>query len=606
MPGLSGIIGTPLFLKKNEKILDEMLSVQNKENFFLNGRYIDFDVGVQIAWKTFDVLSNNSIPVWNGRKDIALIFIGEDYQDSNHNYCCKPKDDNNNCLIYMINQYEKNGIGFLSKINGWFSGVLIDYRLKEVHLFNDWFGIQRIYYYHKDEVFYFSTEAKSLLKALPDLRSIDYVGLGEFFSLDCTLNNKTIFKNISIFPAGSVWTFSLGRIKKKNKAPIPFINSDEERHDKLWIYENLRAALPKIMSRYNRGQKIAVSLTGGLDTRLIMAWSDFPPYKVPCYTFSGIYRNCHDAKIGAKIASICQQDHKIIRIRRAFFSEFPALAKKVITYTDGTMDVSGTAELFVLREARDIAPIRLTGNYGDQILRGVVGFENKPLYPNIFDGEFLYFVNQGHETYNLLKAERYLEFFIAYQMPYYHYPRLALEQTQVLNRTPFLDKVLLKMFFSMKQGQCLNMDMTLRLIYEGDPRLARISTDRGMRYPYFPVITSLRKGIKEFTYKAEYAFDYGLPQRLAKLESYLRNLNIHKLFLGRQKYYHFRIWYKNELSGYIKEILLSPRSLSRPYLNRDQVIKIIESHLNGIGNYTREIHSLLTCELVHRYLLESI
>lgn len=609
MAGIVGLIGTAPFLDKNPAILDEMSAILNTQEFYQTGKYLDSKEGIKIGWKDLNIFSNSGLPFWNKKKDIALILIGECYGDNYDKYNISSKDDNNkfNHLDHLLSLYEENGIDFLKNINGWFCGVLIDFRSNEIQLFNDPFGIKRIYYHHSREAFYFSSEAKSLLKVLPELRSINYDGLGEYFSLGCTLGDKTFFKNISIFPAGSVWTFSSGRLTKKYRYLEHDFRPEKKTLDKVSVYNNLKDILLPIMSRYYKANEhVAISLTGGLDTRLIMAWSEFPPYKVPCYTFSGPYRDCYDAKIAAKIATLCQQHHEIIRLTRKYFSEFPALAKKVIMYTDGTMDVSGTAELFVLRQAKEIAPIRLTGNYGDQVLRGLVGFQQKPLDNSIFDSKFLFSINNGFESYRQLKSERYLDFFISYQLPYYHYSRLCLEQAQLLMRTPFLDRDLLNIIFSLKQGDSFDVPLTLKLIYDGNPDLAKLTTDRGNRYPSIPVITPSKRAVKEFLYKAEYAFDYGMPNWLAKIDNSLKNLNMQKGFLGRQKYYHFRTWYKNELSDYVKEMLLSPRSLSRPYLKKECFKKIIRSHMDGKGNYTREIHSVLSCELLHRYLIESI
>ena len=47
-------------------------------------------------------------------------------------------------------------------------------------------------------------------------------------------------------------------------------------------------------------------------------------------------------------------------------------------------------------------------------------------------------------------------------------------------------------------------------------------------------------------------------------------------------------------------MLLDPRSLGRPYVNRRTVEAIVHGHIKGNRNYTNEIHKLLTLELVHR------
>ena len=55
------------------------------------------------------------------------------------------------------------------------------------------------------------------------------------------------------------------------------------------------------------------------------------------------------------------------------------MAQRTVYETDGAMDVSGAIELYMNRKAREIAPIRLTGNYGDQVIRRVIGFKPNAL-----------------------------------------------------------------------------------------------------------------------------------------------------------------------------------------------------------------------------------
>ena len=82
--------------------------------------------------------------------------------------------------------------------------------MKKIILFTDRYGLGRIYYHEGPESFYFASEAKSLLKWLPELREFNVRSLGEFFSCDCPLENRTLFRGISLLPGGSRWTFSGG------------------------------------------------------------------------------------------------------------------------------------------------------------------------------------------------------------------------------------------------------------------------------------------------------------------------------------------------------------------------------------------------------------
>ena len=77
-----------------------------------------------------------------------------------------------------------------------------------------------------------------------------------------------------------------------------------------------------------------------------------------------------------------------------------------------------------------------------------------------------------------------------------------------------------------------------------------------------------------------------------------------RLFIGRQKFYHFRTWYRDELSSYIKAVLLDPQALGRPFLRGRRVEEIVKAHVRGQANHTWELHKLLTSELIHRNLIE--
>jgi asparagine synthase (glutamine-hydrolysing) len=51
-------------------------------------------------------------------------------------------------------------------------------------------------------------------------------------------------------------------------------------------------------------------------------------------------------------------------------------------------------------------------------------------------------------------------------------------------------------------------------------------------------------------------------------------------------------------------MLLDPRTLSRPYLDRNALEAVVRGHLKGGRNYTTEIHKLLSLELLHRLFID--
>jgi asparagine synthase (glutamine-hydrolysing) len=96
-----------------------------------------------------------------------------------------------------------------------------------------------------------------------------------------------------------------------------------------------------------------------------------------------------------------------------------------------------------------------------------------------------------------------------------------------------------------------------------------------------------------------------MPHWLAKLDSALSPLQLERLFLGRNKFHHFRIWFRRELAQYVLDLLLDKQTATRPYLNRNFLEKMVSGHLRGDHSYTNEINMVLTAELLHRLLIEN-
>ena len=74
-----------------------------------------------------------------------------------------------------------------------------------------------------------------------------------------------------------------------------------------------------------------MSLTGGLDSRMIMAWHKPAPGSLPCYSFGGMFRDCRDVLVGRQVAHACGQSHEVIPVGKEFLSSFPHYARNLNT-----------------------------------------------------------------------------------------------------------------------------------------------------------------------------------------------------------------------------------------------------------------------------------
>jgi len=606
MPGIVGIIGTGNHEPK-EAMLRQMVQCMEHEPYYTSGKYADERMGVHIGWTSHRGSFSDGMPIWNEKKDVCLIFTGEDFTDSDEidrlkarGHECGARDPS-----YLVHLYEEMGDGFFQKLNGRFSGVIVDGKKGNVVLFNDRYGLNRLYFYENKAAFYFSSEAKALLRVLPELRRLDLGSLAETFSYGCVLQNRTLFKEISLIPGASAWRFFPGQAIRRDVYFRPKAWENQEPLSSSAYYDRLRETWIRILPRYLREKgHMAVSLTGGKDSRLIMAWAQAPPGNLPCYTFGGMYRDCEDVKLARQVARICEQPHQVITVDKTFLAEFRSLAERTVYLTDGAMDVTGSPDLYVNRIARQIAPIRLTGNYGQEILRGAIAFKPMPIDKAIVEHEFGRLIERTTQIYNTEREINPLSFVAFKQVPWHHYSRLALELSQLTLRSPFLDNDLVALVYRAPEDMARSVGLQLRLIAEGNSALGMIRTDRGVLYKSIPILTKIRHLYKEFTFKAEYAYGSGMPHWLANFDHVFKPLHLERLFLGRHKFYHFRVWYRDQLSEYIKEVLLDTRTRHRSYLNGQQVERMVMDHIQGTRNYTMEIHRILTSELIQRQFID--
>lgn len=606
MPGLVGII-TKAPRERVERELNLMVRAIYHDQSYTTGTWVDERLGVYVGWAVRKGSFSDGMPIVNEREDAVLFFSGEEYPAPELVGQLKERGHRvgRDGASYLVHLYEEDA-AFPAGLNGRFQGLLIDRTQGSTILFNDRYGMGRVYYSETQDGFYFAAEAKAILAVRPELRRIEPRGMGEFVACGCVLENRTLFEGVQLLPCASAWRFLNGSLQTRKTYFEPRLWEEQSPLDAESYYQELRSVFTRILPRYfSSGERIGMSLTGGLDTRMVLAFHKADPGELPCYSFGGMFRDCQDVILARRIARACNQSYEVIPVGNEFLANFPHYAERTVYLTDGCTDISHSPDLFANERAARIAPVRMTGNYGSEVLRGSRAFKPVPPAPGAFTLDFLHNIESAGATYRNLLQGHPLSFAVFRQAPWHHYGLLALEQTQVAVRSPFLDNDVVRTVFRAPPVSLTGPDVSLRLIEDGDKSLMRIRTDRGLAGEHGALSASMLRSYLEFTAKAEYAYDYGMPQWLAKVDRGLASLHPERLFLGRHKFYHFRIWYREALSDYVQQMLLDERTLSRPYLERKAVEEMVRDHVSGWRNHTLSINKLLTLEHVHRLFLDA-
>jgi asparagine synthase (glutamine-hydrolysing) len=605
VPGIAGIVSRRR-ADECQRLVQSMIGSMAHEKFYVSGTRFAPDMGVYAGWVAIESsLAANQVFL-SENKNIALLLSGECFLDPGklaelkhhgHRFTAKPGD-------WMVHFYEEEGERFFEKLNGLFNGLLIDTTKRRAFLFNDRYGVERIYYHEsKDEVF-FASEAKALLRVLPELRALDEQGVAQYLAFGCNLDWRTLFKGVRVLPGGSLWTFEHGNCRKTSY----FSPTAWESQPPLSV-ESFEAEFQKTFKRvlppyFESELGVGISLTGGLDSRMIMACRPQNGNRPICHTFSGEKTDTLDARLGASVAGACGLEHKVIRIAPDFFSDFASHADRTVYITDGCFGILGAHEIYLNAQAGQLARVRLTGNYGSEVLRAVSGFKPIGIARNLFNSEIRQSINllkqnSPRSTVHPVTSAAFRE------IPWKLFGNVSAGRSQVIFRTPYLDNEVVALACRAPESLSRSPLPAIHLVQNSNPALGRISTDQGLIGETGQMTRSLKRLYSAVTFKLDHLQNDDLPHGLSVLDPLFEHLNSKANFLGLHKFLHYRSWFRKELAQYVTEVLTDVRTRQSPLWNPDFLARMAEAHIVGYKNYTHEIGIVLTLEAVQRLIIKA-
>jgi asparagine synthase (glutamine-hydrolysing) len=604
MPGIAGVISDRP-ATDCERLVRMMVTSMQHENFYASGLYTVPELGVYAGWVAHEGSSSASQPFVNEMQDVVLLFSGECFIDpeerialtrNGHKLATTGAD-------WLVHAYEEEGDQFFARLNGLFSGLLIDKRRGKVFLFNDRYGVQRIYWHQAGDDLYFASEAKALLRILPQLREFDTEGVAQFLAFGCTLEARTLFRGINLLPGGSLWSFEgVNCHKQKYFSPQAWESQSPLSEDA--FESEFEHTFKRVLPRYFESEStLGISLTSGLDSRMIMACRPQMTRDPVCYTFSGLGIDTSDARLAARVAKACGLDHHVLRLNHDFLADFASHVDRTVYITDGSLGSLGAHEIYFNRQARSLSPVRLTGVFGDEILRGRSMFKplllsrdlvNSPLEKSVtFSG-----CEKGVDQHPV-------SFAAFRELPESRFGIPGAARSQLTFRTPYLDNAMVTLAYRLPESLRSSTLPVLSAIRRNSPRLSAIPTDMGSILETNRLRAVTGRVFSRAAFKLDYFYSEGLPRWLCRLDPLLRQLNSGLRITGRYKFLHYRTWFQRELAPYVMGVLTDPQTRRIPFFNSDFLGRMAAEHAHGRKNYTLEIAAVITLEAVERLLFQN-
>lgn len=578
------------------------------ESFYALGIYPVPEMGIYAGWVAYENSFGAAQPFCNERRDVVLLFSGECFVDPEAPASVGQKG----CRLgqatgsWLVRCYEKEGSQFFEKLNGLFSGLLIDKRRGKTFLFNDRYGVERIYCHETSDATYFASEAKALLRILPELRAFDQEGIAQFLTFGCTLGQRTLFRGVELLPGASVWSFENGKCQKKK-----YFSPETWESQTILPADSFQAefqeTFKRVLPRYFESQsRVGISLTAGLDSRMIMACMPKREGQPICYTFSGEKQDTLDVRLAGQVAKVCGLEHQTLRLGADFFLNFASHTDRTVYITDGCLGALGAHEIYLNRQARQLAPVRLTGVFGGEILRGVSMFKPLGLSPRLMNPDLGYSVNSLTQAWSR-NSQHPVTFTAFREVPQKRFGTPAASRSQLTFRTPYLDNEIVALAYRAPESWRESPLMAWSLVEGNSQPLTRIPTDMGVVAKANGLGIAPRRILSKAVCKLDYLYAEGLPHWLSSFDRLFDVVDSRARLFGRHKFLHYRRWFRRELADYIagalKEVQTRRSSL---FWNFGFLETLAHDHINGRRNYVHEIDAVLTLDAVDRLLFHDL
>ncbi len=363
--------------------------------------------------------------------------------------------------------------------------------------------------------------------------------------------------------------------------------------------ETARAVLPMYAES---SQRVGISITGGLDTRMLMAC--LPQAAKPiCHTYAALSGETLDVSVGRRVAHSLGLEHHTLRISKEFVTNLASHIDRTIFLTDGGHSVLGAHEVFLSDLARELAPIRLTGNFGSEILRSMSTLKRQKLAQRgVVDAAFVPRVEQWAAAQ---RSSHPLTRTAFEEVPIHLFGPMAITRSKMTFRTPYLDNALVQLAYRAPFASRNSPASALRLIETGPAVLGRIPTDRGYSCGRSSPLYPFRRLYCEVTFKLDYYDKEGLPKKLAFLDRF-RGLFDSFGLLGLHKFLPYRHWFRDELAPYVADVLDSAMTREQPWWNRNLLPTLAREHGKDGNNFVPELNAILTLEAVERTLIRDL
>jgi asparagine synthase (glutamine-hydrolysing) len=333
-----------------------------------DGTFADGSAGLAARRLAIIDLATGDQPIANENGRVTVVQNGEiyNYRELRHELeRVGHRFSTSGDTEVLVHLYEEHGELFAERLRGMFAVALWDSERNRLVLARDRFGIKPLYYREAGDELAFASE----LRALPR-GEIDLDALEAFLSFNSVPGPLTIFRDVRKLQPGHVLTWENGRSELIQYArPAPVRASEVRGEEEAELVEELRARLrDSVRAHLVSDVPVGVLLSGGIDSSMLAALAAEEASE-PLRTFSiGFEERSFDELADARlVAERYGTQHRELVLRPDAALLLPALAE---AFDEPFADSSALPTYLISQLAAEDVKVALSGEGGDELFGG--------------------------------------------------------------------------------------------------------------------------------------------------------------------------------------------------------------------------------------------
>jgi len=607
--------------------LDRMCDVMTHRGPDDRGAYTDLGGPVGLAMRRLSIidLAGGHQPLANEDETVWIVFNGEIYNyrelreelggkggSPKHRFATSSDTE------VIVHLYEELGEACVQKLRGMFAFALWDTRQRKLVIARDRLGIKPLYYHFDEGKLAFASEIKALLECPWVQRQVKLEALDQYLTLQYVPAPRTLFEGICKLRPGHLLVWQNGSLTTRAYWTLPQgMNGrvTDEREGAEQLLEMLREA---VKLRLISDVPLGAFLSGGLDSSLVVAlMSEFmdQPVKTFSVGFEG-WEEGSELPQARRVAEHFGCDHHEVVLQ----PNVEELIHKAVWHWDEPVADPAALPTYLISEfARNWVTVVLTGEGADELFAGykqymvdrfAPSFQRCPAW--LRDGVLRplarRWIGPGRldTAWDALSCadpiQRHGRWVSVFPDPL----RLSLytdDVRQSLSEANGANQVLQQMFAEARDGTWLERRLHV------DTR-GWLPDDLLMKVDKMSMAVSLEARVPYLDHHVVEFVSRHLPGRLklrGNTTKYILKQAARQLLpaaiLNRPKH-GFNLplerWFREELRGFVQEVLLSEEARQRGYFRPEAVAGLFQEHQAGRYNHSRRLYALLMFELWHQ------